>query len=129
MKYVQSHTQNALQKNWKTPSEFPNCPNSIDNGALIRYKERLINGAVFSKNKYGESIVERSEIIEADKVLLVLTSSKNMKPYALAKVYIEENHFIHESLDSFFKLDGAKKHFTLAQGLEWTGGDTFDDFC
>jgi len=27
------------------------------------------------------------------------------------------------------KKDGAEKQFTLAQGFEWTGVDTIDDYC
>jgi hypothetical protein len=45
----------------------------------------------------------------------------------LAQVTYENDLFIHTNLGSFFEKDGAKKHFMLAQGLKWTGGDTFDD--
>ena len=37
--------------------------------------------------------------------------------------------YLHTSMGSFFTEEGAEKQFTLAQGLEWTGGDTFDDYC
>lgn len=29
----------------------------------------------------------------------------------------------------FLKEQGAYKYWTLAQGLKWSGGNTFDDFC
>ena len=48
---VQSLTPLALQKNWKTPSEFPNCPNFTDESALNHYNEKLIKGKIFSINK------------------------------------------------------------------------------
>ncbi len=52
-----------------------------------------------------------------------------VKPFALMKMTYANSLFVHTSLRSFFKKDGAEKEFTLAQGLEWTGGETFDDLC
>lgn len=125
---IQSLTSNAVQKNWKTPSEFPNCPDSTNGEALVIYKEKLIKGAVFSENQYGESIVDVSDINESSKELFVITETKNVTSYALAKVYIEENVFVHETVRSFFTLIGAQKQFTLALGLEWEGEDSIDDY-
>ncbi len=125
---VQSLSPNVIQKSWKIPSEFPNCPKSIDETSLIIYKERLTKGKVFSKNKYGESIVENSEINESTNELLVITSGGNIKPYILAKIYIVESNFIHESIRSFFTLNGAQKQFNLALGFEWEGEDSIDDY-
>ncbi len=45
------------------------------------------------------------------------------------QITYENSFFVHTSLGSFFKSDGAEKEFTLAQGLEWMGGETFDDLC
>ena len=42
-------------------------------------------------------------------------------------LYIDKKKIIHESLGTFFKLDGAIKEFTIALGLKWEGGETFDD--
>lgn len=92
------------------------------------YKEKLIKEKVFSTNEYGESIVENSVINESTNELLVMTSSDNVKPYALAKVYIDENNFIHESIRAFFTVIGAQKQFNLALGLEWEGEDSIDDY-
>jgi hypothetical protein len=126
--FNQSLTPNAFQKNWKTQSEFPNCPNSPNENGLNVYKERLVQGTVFSKNKYGQSIIENSEIIEIANELLVLTSNEGIKPFALAKVYIDDNNFIHESLRTFFTLIGAQKQFNLALGIKWEGEDSIDDY-
>lgn len=126
--FIESLTKNAVQKNWKTKSEFPNCPNSSDERALNVYKDRLLKGRVFSKNGYGESIVEDSEIDETANELLVLTSSEGIKPYALAKITLDENNFIHESIRTFFTLIGAQKQFNIALGLEWEGEDSIDDY-
>ena len=44
-------------------------------------------------------------------------------------VIYENNFFVHINRGSFFEEQGAYKYWTLAQGLQWSGGDTFDDFC
>ncbi len=122
---IESLTPNAIQKNWKTQCEFPNCPSSLTENSIKVYKVKLVKGSTFSKNQYGESIVENSETTKNE--LLVLTRSENIKPYAISKVYIDKNNFIHESIGSFFDLEGANKKFTIALGLKWEGGETFDD--
>ena len=33
------------------------------------------------------------------------------------------------NLGTFFTEVGVEKQYALAQGLEWTGGDTLDDYC
>jgi len=126
---TESLTYNAIQKNWKTLSEFPNCPTSLTDDSIKAYEEKLVKGSVFSKNQYGESTIENAETSKNDTELLVITTSDNVKQYALAKVYIENEKFIHESLGSFFTLIGAQKQFHLAQGLEWNGEDSIDDYC
>lgn len=120
-------TPNAIQKNWKTESEFPNCPTTIIDSLIQKYKEKLIKGSTFSKNKYGEWSVENSELSEDMSALIVLTTSDGVKPFGLAKVYIENEKVIHENLGAFFNLIGAQKQFNLALGLEWTGEDLIDD--
>lgn len=50
-----------------------------------------------------------------------------MKPWAVAKITYEDGLYIHTSIGSCFEEVGARKWFTEEQGLEWTGGETFDD--
>lgn len=126
---TESLTSNAIQKNWKTQSEFPNCPTSLTDDSIKSYKEKLVKGITFSKSQYGESTVENAEISENEKELLVITNSDNIKQFALAKVYIDNEKFMHENLGSFFTLIGVQKQFNLALGLEWNGEDSIDDYC
>ena len=126
---TESITENAIQKNWKTPSEFSNCPDEITDSSIESYKKNLTKGSTFSINQYGKSLVEDAELSENKSELVVLTISDSMKPFALAKVYIQNEKFIHESLGTFFTLIGAQKHFNLAMGLEWHGEDSIDDYC
>ncbi len=126
--FTESITQNVIQKNWKTQSEFPNCPPELTDNSIENYKEKLTKGSTFSLNHYGESIVDGCEISENKSELIVLTTSDGIKPFALAKVYIENGKFIHESLGTFFTSIGAQKRFNLSLGLEWTGEDSIDDY-
>lgn len=126
---TKSQTPGAVQKNWKIPSVFPNCPSSIDEKSLVDYFKKLKTGSVFSRNRYGESKVVLVALSEQSDALFVLCKiPSGVKDWSLAKVYIDGQSFVHESLGSFFDLEGAKKQFTLAQGLEWDGEDTIDDY-
>lgn len=126
-----SLTPNAKQINWKTPCEFVCCPLTIADKPLEEYYNNLSNGKVFNKNQYGESTVEKF-VLADEKTLLVMTNvsePSQVKNYALAKITYEDGYYMHESLGTFFDEEGVEKAFMLAQGVEWTYGDTFDDFC
>lgn len=130
--FTNSLTQNAKQKNWKTPTEFPCCPKEIGRNPIISYFANLKTENIFSQNLYSKSIIENFAISKDKKVLWIMcrnSDDRAMKPFSLAEVTYENDVFIHNSLGSFFKKDGAEKQFTIEQGLEWTGGQTFDDLC
>ena len=127
---IESRTPGAIQENWKTPSEFPHCPSAIGANALDEYRERLKNGEVFSRNDFGESKVVSAELSESSETLVVLCKHPGgVKDWALARVWVEDRLFVHESLGTFFTLEGATKQYVLERGLKWEGGDTFDDYC
>jgi hypothetical protein len=128
--FIASLTTNAVQKNWKTPCEFPLCPVHIVKNPIKHYILNLNLGEVFSKNQYSYSIIEDFATSKDEDTLWVICKSSDsnaIKPWTLAEVTYKSDLFIHSSLGSFFRKDGVEKYFTLAQGLEWTGGDTFDD--
>ena len=128
---TESLTPNAAQKNWKTPSEFPFCPQNITDNLVTNYAQNLKRGEIFSQNQYSNSIIEDFASSKDKNTLWIMCKSGDdnaIKPWSLAQVTYENEMFVHENLGSFFKKDGAEKQFTLAQGLEWTGGDTFDDY-
>ena len=131
-KTVQNNqTQGARQRNWNTASEFPCCPSIDEAEPLKKYSEKLLKGATLSRNQFGESLVEKIAFGNQDSAIYVITISESniIKPYGLAKITFEDNSYVHESLGTFFTEEGVEKEFTIAQGLEWTGGDTFDDFA
>jgi hypothetical protein len=131
---INSLTPNAVQiaKNWRTPSEFPCCPQKYTNDPITDYNKNLNIGDIFSRNQYTASIIECFAISKDKTTLWVLCKSGEanpIKPYSLAEITFDKGVYIHNSLGTFFKKDGAEKQFTLVQGNEWKGGDTFDDFC
>lgn len=127
---IESRTSGAIQKNWKTPSEFPLCPSEFGPKALDEYHERLKNGEVFSRNDFGESKVVSAELSESSETLVVLCKHPGgVKDWALARVSVENWLFVHENLGTFFTLEGATKQYVLQRGLKWEGGDTVDDYC
>lgn len=129
---IMSKTSGAAQRNWKIPSEFPCCPMEFDGEPITAYARRLTLGALFSSNDVYSSTVLKSALSYDKQSLFVISEStegKNAtKPWGLAKITFEDDLFVHTSLSSFFSLEGAEKQFCLAQGIEWTGGDSIDDY-
>mgnify|MGYP001205110330 FL=1 len=130
--YVMSLTPEAAQHNWRTPSEFPCTPQEVGDNPLATYAKNLKEGNVFAQNQYGASLIINSGFSEDRRALYVMTESSEgeaaVKPYALARITYEDGLFIHTG-HTFFTKEGAEKQFTLAQGLEWIGGDSIDDYC
>ncbi|WP_339880613.1 HNH endonuclease signature motif containing protein [uncultured Algoriphagus sp.] len=128
---VHSETPNAMQKNWKTPSKFPLCPKEYTGNSIETYAANLKIGKVFSINQYSNSIIEDYAISNDKNTLWIRCRSSEeyaIKPWTLAQVTFENELYVHESLGSFFQNEGSQKQFVLVQGLEWTGGETFDEF-
>lgn len=126
-----SLTPNAFQRKWRTPTEFPQCPGAIGDGALSEYHARLEPDAVFTRNRYGENIAVVAAI-SPDNILSVVSSMPpgSVKGWTHAKVYEEGNLFCHESGGTYFTLEGAMKAHCLAIGAptdEYEG--SIDDFC
>lgn len=131
---IESLTPFALQRNWKTPSEFPMCPKEICESPLNDYASRLESGVIYSRNRYGESIVEVAEFSKDGSCLSVLCKiDSGIKNYALSKVTFEESKFIHASGSTFFTREGAEKSHYQVIGLPWEEPIGYegciDDYC
>lgn len=119
---IQSLTFLAVQRRWKTPTEFPSCPKELGSDPLGQYERNLCTGAVFSRDRYKEVFVEMVE--QSDRGLIVLTNKKQddaLKPWAVAKVTIENRKFVHESAGFFFELNGAKKVYFKLLDIPFQG--------
>ena len=130
--YIMSLTPRAAQRDWRTPSEFPCTPQEVGDTPLVTYAENLKRKEVFAQNQYGASLIINSGFSEDRQALYVMTESSEgetaIKRYALSRITYENDLFVHTG-HTFFTKEGAEKQFTLAQGLEWTGGDSIDDYC
>ena len=124
-----SLTFNAKQKNWTTPTKFVCCPEKVSENPVDDYMKNICIGSIFSLNKYGESIVVKCAVVDNCKIIVLTELPSTIKSFALSEITYENDYFIHESVRSFFTIEGAEKHFTLAQGLEWAGEDSIDDYC
>jgi len=129
--FIDSLTINAVQRNWRIPSEFPCCPQEVSENPLATYAENLKIDSVFCRNDSYSSLVYNSAMSEDRQSLFVMTKpeKESVKSWALAKITFEDGLFVHTSIRSFYSKEGAEKQFTIAQGLEWTGGDSIDDYC
>lgn len=124
--------QTALQMNWKTPTEFPDCPADFQNNGLMTYFNRMKVGAVFSINQYCEYVIFDKALIENNSAILVVSKSTAIdavKPYSLVEIYYSGGQYIHKSIQLFFEENGVKKRFTEMQGLKWEGEDSIDNYC
>ncbi|WP_228378587.1 HNH endonuclease signature motif containing protein [Treponema endosymbiont of Eucomonympha sp.] len=129
---VTALTPRAAQRNWRVLSEFPCCPQDAGEEPVAAYAEKLKSGNIFCHNNTYRSAVLKCALSHDRRKLWVLSESYDkeaVKPWALAEVTYENGLYVHTSLQSFFEEAGAEKQFCLAQGLEWTGGDSIDDYC
>ena len=126
-----SLTHGAKQLQWKTPTEFPLCPQEESSRTLQSYLANLAKGKTFTRTQYGDGgKVLDAGYNEKDNAVIVLTEGGNvMKPWCLTKITMLDNYFVHSNEGSFFQEDAGQKYFTLAMGREWTGGEVFDDYC
>lgn len=127
---IDSLTPGAKQKNWSTPTEFPQCPSEITSSPLQDYLIKLSKGVIYSQNKYNYSCVYAAAMAKDCSHFSVLTEiSSDPTNYVLSEVTFENGEFIHESIRTFFTEEGANKYYTLSLGNEWTGGDVLEDGC
>lgn len=125
-----SLTPGAIQRNWRTPTEFPQCPATIDAGTLGDYLARLQPGIVFARNQYGESRVEEAGKTEG-LLSLVCRTESGVKDWSAARVFIAGNVVCHESGGTFFTKEGAMKAHLRALGVAFNEAlyESIDDYC
>jgi hypothetical protein len=100
----------------------------VASDALSRYAERLEFGAVFARNQYGESLVVTANTnFSAVASVLCRATPSNVKDWTVAKVFIEDGKFCHESVGTFFTLRGALKAHCEILGELYA--ESIDDFC
>lgn len=126
---VMAKTPGAAQRKWRVPTEFPCCPQKAGDKPITTYVANLTAGAVFSRNDLSTHTVLEAAVIDDGQAVCVMCASNGMKPWSLAKITFEDDLYVHTSISTFFTKEGTEKAFCLARGLEWTGGDSIDDYC
>lgn len=126
---VMAKTPGAAQRKWRVPTEFPCCPQKPEERPVAAYAANLVAGAVFSQNDLSTHKVLETALIDDDQAVCVMCESDGLKPWSLAKISFEDGLYVHENRGTFFEKAGVEKAFCLARGLEWTGGDSIDDYC
>jgi len=124
-----SLTPGAKQLEWKTPTEFPQTPQTRTNTPLQDYLDRLPQGAIYARNQWGESLVYDAAMAEDRSHLAVVTEIPGVTNLALSEVYFKDGVFVHKSIRTFFTEEGAQKYFAESLGREWTGGPVLEDYC
>lgn len=125
-----SLTPGAIQRNWRTPTEFPQCPATINASALDGYLAKLQQGTVFARNRYSESKVE-----EAGKagglISVICRTESGVKDWSVAKVFVEGEVVCHESGGTFFTKEGAMKAHFRALGVAFDEAlyESIDDYA
>lgn len=125
---IRSLTQNALERGWKAPYEFPFCPQQV--GDLKSYFDAIKIGEEVAIGK-GYSFFVTGKAMNRDGTAICLKTESgkdSVKPYGVMMITKEDGWFIHEGR-GYSDEEGQTKYFTIAMGEEWTGGDVFDDLC
>lgn len=123
-----SLTPNAMQRYWRTPTEFPLCPSNIGDRPLTAYLNNLEKGAVITKNQYATHFIDDFVLCKEDRLAISTHADDGTKKFSMITVTFEDGKYVHEGT-TFFEEQGAQKALALAQGLEWNGGDGIDDYC
>jgi len=120
----------AMQRQWRIPTEFPQCPETGSADTLKVYLERLTKGAVFARNRHGESIVDNAAIGPDGVLSVVCNTPTGVKDWTHARVYSEGAVFRHEAGGTFFTREGAMKAHCKVIGAPFDAYEgSIDDYC
>lgn len=98
---TKSLTPNAIQLDWKHPVEFPCCPQQATDKPLETYLANLKEGAVFSKNDFGESTVLKFGLKGSDELWVMCNISIGWKTHAITKITFKDGIYYHENMGVF----------------------------
>lgn len=115
-----SLTPSAKQRYWRTPTEFPCCPQEVTDDGLDIYRDNLKEGYLFSSNSFAKYYVIDKTIIPDKNDLIVLCTNNEGEQvfgaYALCSVKIENGKFVHMSIKRYGSKDIATHFFNLIIG-------------
>lgn len=125
---TESLTPNAMQRYWRTPTEFPLCPSQAGDKPLTTYLNNLKKGAVVSKNQHATHFIDDFALCNNNLLMISTHTDEGIKKFSTISITFEDGKYVHQGT-TFFEKQGAQKALTLEQGLEWNGEDGIDDYC
>ena len=98
---TESNTPLAAQYHWITPTDFPCCPNVINEDGLLLYKEKLKEGNVFTSNQYDTYYVVDKGMKKDGKELIVLATNNkdSFLSWSLVSIWMRKGKYVHESIE------------------------------
>lgn len=124
----------AWQSKDSTPASFPCCPTQISDRAIEDYCDKLLIGDVYCEiplddgGKLCHKVIDKTCVDDNNAFFVISKNEDAYKKFALHKVYLLDDKFIHENIGQCFDEQEARKNLAKNQGLEWNGTDTIDDF-
>jgi hypothetical protein len=113
-----SKTPLAVQYHWTTPTEFPCCPDVINNEGLNLYKENLKEGSVFSTNQYTTYyVVDKGMWTKGDELIVLVTDNKDaFLSWAIVSIKMRQGKYMHKSIERKAGKELSIKYFKFLIG-------------
>lgn len=117
---TESLTHNAMQRYWRTPTEFPLCPCEIEDKPLTAYLKNLKKGAVVTKNQYATHFIDDFALCNDNLLVISTHTDDGIKKFSTISITFEDGKYVHEGT-TFFEERGAQKssHFSARTQMEW----------
>lgn len=116
---TESLTPSARQRYWRTPTNFPFCPNIVSEDGLQRYLKNLNVGEVFSKNDRYDPyyVVDMAMSKEGSSLIVLATNRKDgFLSWAITTITIENNKFVHENTEAKAGKELSQRYFNYLIG-------------
>ena len=115
---TESNTPLAAQYYWKTPTDFPCCPNVINEDGLLLYKENLKEGNIFTSNQYDTYyVVDKGMKKDSSELIVLATNNKEgFLSWSLVSIWMREGKYVHESIERKLGKELSIKYFKCLIG-------------
>lgn len=121
---------NVIQKNWGAQSDFPYCPQKVNNNPIAEYAAQLKKNTMFFHNKYYSTTILESAIIDKGESLLAMYGIEKKegsdKRWGIMKIIFENEKFVHEIIPNYnntlehYWLKDVENHFkSIVKGCKW----------
>lgn len=129
-KRIEITAENRIQKNWSTKSEFPSCPNEVQNNPIAEYAKEIKDNTLFMQNAYYQAMAMQCRLIDAGNALLVMYEIERDdrdKRWGIMKITFEYEKFVFELITNYngtqehYNLEDVENHFnSIIDGTKWT---------